>query len=58
MAPIQKRKSPSGEVSYRVQMRLKGHPEARATFKRLTDARMWAQSTEAAMRKRRYHGQN
>ncbi|MBG78239.1 MAG: integrase [Alphaproteobacteria bacterium] len=54
MASIQKRKAPSGEVSYRVQVRLKGHPEARATFKRLTDARMWAQSTEAAMRERRY----
>ena len=54
MASIQKRKSPSGEVSYRVQVRLKGHPEARATFKRLTDAKMWAQSTEAAMRERRY----
>ena len=54
MASFQKRKSPSGEISYRVQVRLKGHPEARATFKRLTDARMWAQSTEAAMRERRY----
>ena len=54
MASIQKRTSPSGEVSYRVQVRLKGHPEARATFKRLTDAKMWAQSTEAAMRERRY----
>ena len=30
------------------------HPQNAGTFKNLTDARMWAQSTEAAMRERRY----
>ncbi len=54
MASIQKRTSPAGEISFRVQVRLKGYPEAGATFKRLTDAKRWAQATEAAMRERRY----
>ena len=54
MASIKKRVSKSGEVSFRVQVRLKGHPTAYATFKRKTDAGKWAQSTEAAMRERRY----
>lgn len=54
MASIQKRTLKNGEVSYRVQVRLKGHPVQRATFNRLTDARKWAKSTEAAMRERRY----
>lgn len=54
MASIQKRTSASGETSYRVQIRLKGHPIERATFSRLTDARNWAQATEAAIKERRY----
>ncbi|MCI5060190.1 MAG: site-specific integrase [Alphaproteobacteria bacterium] len=54
MASIQKRTLQSGETSYRVQVRLKGHPVQRATFSRLTDAKKWAQSTEAAVRERRY----
>jgi integrase len=54
MASIQKRTLKNGSTSYRVQVRLKGHPIERATFDRLTDAKRWAQSTEAAMRERRY----
>ncbi len=54
MASIQKRILQNGEISYRVQVRLKGHPIERATFARLTDAKRWAQSTEAAMRECRY----
>lgn len=54
MASIQKRTLQNGGISYRVQVRLKGHPVERATFQRLSDARKWAQSTEAAMRERRY----
>ena len=54
MASIQKRTSSEGGISYRVQVRIKGHPVERATFKRLTDAKNWAQATEAAIKERRY----
>ena len=43
-----------GDLSYRVEVRLKGFPPQRATFKRLTDARKWGQHTEAAIREGRY----
>lgn len=51
MANIQKRETKSGEVSYRVQIRIKGRPPETATFKRLTDAKHWAQQTEADIRR-------
>lgn len=54
MANIQKRISNSGDTSYRVLVRLKGYPTESATFERLTDARDWAQKTEAAMKEKRY----
>ncbi len=54
MAAIQKRQSRDGTLSYRVLVRLKGYPAQSATFERLTDARNWAQQTEAAMKERRY----
>jgi len=54
MANIQKRISKSGETSYRVQVRLKGHPSETASFERLTDARRWAQQTETAIREGRH----
>lgn len=54
MANIQKRISKSGDISYRVQVRLKGHPSETASFERLTDARRWAQQTEAAIREGRH----
>lgn len=54
MASIQKRISQSGKVSYRVQVRIKGYPPERATFERITDAKQWAQQTEAAMREQRH----
>ncbi len=54
MANIQKRTTKSGEVSYRVQIRIKGHPIETATFQRLTDARHWAQQTEADIRRGKY----
>lgn len=53
MASIRKREGKKG-VSYRVEVRLKGFPPQRATFRRLTDARKWAQHTEAAIREGRY----
>ena len=54
MAAIRKRTNRDGSVSFRVEVRLKGHPPESATFKRLTDARKWAHSTESAIRENRY----
>lgn len=50
MATIQKRTLEGGTV-YRAMVRIKGFPPQQKTFTRLTDARMWAQQTEAAIRK-------
>jgi integrase len=54
MASIRKRTQKDGTTSYRVDVRLKGFAPQRATFKRLTDARKWGESTEAAIRENRY----
>jgi len=54
MANIRNRTNKDGSVSYRVDVRLKGFPAQRATFNRLTDAKRWAQQTEAAIREGRY----
>lgn len=54
MASIEKRSAQTGEVSFRVKVRLKGFPVQTATFERLTDARKWAQQTEAAIREGRH----
>ena len=54
MAAIESRHQDDGSLSYRVKVRLKGHPVATGTFQRLTDAKRWAQSTEAAIREGRY----
>lgn len=53
MANIEKRETEQG-TAYRVKVRLKGHPVQTATFERLTDARRWAQQTEAAIREGRH----
>jgi len=50
MATIEKRERSSGTV-YMADVRIKGFPRQKKTFKRLTDAKMWAQQTEAAIRK-------
>jgi len=42
------------QTSYRVMVRLKGHPPESATFSRKTDAGKWAQDTESAIREGRY----
>lgn len=54
MASIQKRRTAGGKVSYRVQVRLRGHPAQTATFARKTDAKRWAQQTESAIREGRH----
>lgn len=54
MAVIESRRTDDGSISYRVKVRLKGHPPTSCTFQRITDAKRWAQSTEAAIREGRY----
>jgi len=54
MAQIRERFKKSGKKSYFVRIRMKGKPEATASFDRLTDARLWAQHTEISIREGRY----
>ena len=54
MATIEKRSDDNGNTSYRVKVRLRGHPPQTATFSRLTDARKWGAQTEAAIHERRH----
>jgi integrase len=54
MATVQKRENDDGTTSYRVMIRLKGHPTATATFARRTDAREWGAKTESDMKAGRY----
>ncbi len=49
MATISKRERKSGSV-YLADVRIRGYPRQKKTFKRLTDAKIWAQQTEAAIR--------
>jgi len=54
MATIEKRTAADGSTSFRVKIRLKGHPPQTASFERLTDAKRWASSTESAIREGRH----
>lgn len=54
MAVVEKRVSRSGEITYRVKIRLKGLPPQTASFSRKRKAEQWAQETEMAMRDGRY----
>lgn len=54
MASIEKRTTDEGATTYRVKIRLRGYPTESATFERLTDAKKWAQQTEAAIREGRH----
>lgn len=54
MAVIDARRGKDGKTSYRVRVRLKGHPPQVASFERKTDAKRWAQQTEAAIREGRH----
>ena len=54
MAQIRERTRKNGKKSFLVRVRMRGKPEAAASFDRLTDARIWAQQTETEMRDGRY----
>ena len=54
MAQIIERLRKNGKKAFLVRIRMKGHPEAAASFERLTDARIWASTTETEMREGRY----
>lgn len=54
MAQIRERVKKNGKKSYFVRIRMKGRPEATASFERLTDAKLWASSTENEIREGRY----
>jgi len=54
MAVIDERIDSDGKVSYRVRIRIKGHPSLSQTFSRKTDAKEWATRTEAAIKEKRY----
>ena len=54
MAQIRERVKKNGKKTFFVRIRMKGKPEATASFERLTDARIWAQHTETAIREGRY----
>ena len=49
MATIVQRPDKNGQQVYRVQVRRKGAPPLSATFTKLSDARKWVQTTEAAI---------
>ena len=53
MVSIQTREK-NGKPSYTVKIRVKGSPAVFKTFKRLTDARNWAQKTESDIREGLY----
>ena len=58
MATIEKRLNKKSTTAYYIKIRLKGHPVQYASFSRLTDAKRWAQSTEAAIHEGRHFKTN
>ncbi len=54
MANIKERLAKDGTKRFTCDIRLKGYPPQRATFKRLTDAKKWVQDTESAIREGRH----
>ncbi len=54
MATIQERTTSTGETRYRALVRVKGSPTHTATFRRKTDAKRWAQKTEADIRRGKF----
>ena len=58
MAQIRERLRKNGKKTFLVRIRMKGHPEVVASFERLTDARIWASTTETEIREGRYFKTN
>jgi integrase len=56
MAYIEKRKSPSGKITYRARVRQAGSPDISSTFSTRTQALKWSQRMEAEVRAGRYFG--
>jgi integrase len=54
MANIKERIAKDGTKRFTCDIRLKGYPPQRATFKRLTDAKKWIQDIESAIREGRH----
>ena len=54
MANIKERLAKDGTKRFTCDIRLKGYPPQRATFKRKTDASKWVQDTESAIREGRH----
>ena len=54
MAYIQERPGKDDKPNFRVQIRLRGYPVQTATFERKTDAKLWAQQIESAIREGRH----
>jgi len=52
--PTIEARTKDGKTVYRVKVRRKGYPTQSSTFARITDARKWAQITEAAMEEGRH----
>ncbi len=50
MATIEKRVAKDGKVSFRVKIRIKGHPEISETFSTKTAAKEWAEKTQSDIR--------
>lgn len=56
MAVIDKRRDDEDRITYRVRVRVKGHPLTSATFPTLAEARRWATMVEADLRDRNHFG--
>ena len=54
MAHIEKRRTSKGQIRYRAQIVLKGHPRVSETFSTRREAKRWAERTTEAMRQRRF----
>ena len=51
---IDRRVAKNGDVSYRVRIRIKGHPSFSKTFRNLTHAKQWQRVTESSVEKGEY----
>jgi len=57
MGSIREHIKKSGETSFHAEVRLKGYPPQRDSFRTRTLAKKWIQDTEAAIRDGRYRNQ-